>query len=55
MIEQYFNDTLAEGFAAQNQMYATISALLRRSVKTDAAVQPRGMLTGSAYRFTRQT
>lgn len=39
MIEQYFNDTLAEGFAAQNQMYATISALLRRDVKTDAAVQ----------------
>ena len=39
MIEQYFNDTLAEGFAAQNQMYATISALLRRNVKTDAAVQ----------------
>ena len=27
MIEQYFNDTLAEGFAAQNQMYATISAM----------------------------
>lgn len=39
MIEQYFNDTLAEGFAAQNQMYASISALLRRDVKTDAAVQ----------------
>lgn len=39
MIEQYFNDTLAEGFAAQNQMYASISALLRRNVKTDAAVQ----------------
>ena len=39
MIEQYFNDTLAEGFAAQNQMYATISAMLRRDVKTDAAVQ----------------
>lgn len=39
MIEQYFNDTLAEGFVAQNQMYATISAMLRRDVKTDAAVQ----------------
>ena len=39
MIEQYFNDTLAEGFAAQNQMYATISAMLRRDVKTDATVQ----------------
>ena len=39
MIEQYFNDTLAEGFAAQNQMYATISAMLRRDVKTDAAAQ----------------
>lgn len=39
MIEQYFNDTLASGFAAQNQMYTTLSALLRKSVKTDAAVQ----------------
>lgn len=39
MIEQYFNDALASGFAAQNQMYTTLSALLRKSVKTDAAVQ----------------
>ena len=39
MIEQYFNDTLASGFAAQNQMYTTLSYLLRKSVKTDAAVQ----------------
>lgn len=39
MIEQYFSDTLAEGFAAQNHMYATISAMLRRNAKTDAAVQ----------------
>ena len=39
MIEQYFNDTLASGFAAQNQMYTTLSSLLRKTVKTDAAVQ----------------
>lgn len=39
MIEQYFDDTLAAGFAGQNQMLATLSAMLRRNVKTDAAVQ----------------
>lgn len=39
MVEQYFNDTLASGFAAQNQMYTTLSSLLRKSIKTDAAVQ----------------
>lgn len=39
MIEQYFNDTLASGFATQNQMYTTLSSLLRKTVKTDAAVQ----------------
>ena len=39
MIEQYFDDTLAAGFAGQNQMYATLSAMLRKNIKTDAAVQ----------------
>ncbi len=39
MIEQYFDDTLAAGFAGQNQMLTTLSAMLRRNVKTDAAVQ----------------
>lgn len=39
MLEQYFDDTLAEGFAGQNQLYATLSAMLRNKVKTDAAVQ----------------
>ena len=39
MIEQYFDDTLAAGFAGQNQMLTTISAMLRQNNKTDAAVQ----------------
>lgn len=39
MIEQYFDDTLAAGFAGQNQMLSTLSVMLRRNVKTDAAVQ----------------
>ena len=39
MIEQYFDDTLAAGFAGQNQMLTTLSSMLRRNVKTDAAVQ----------------
>ena len=33
-LEQYFNDTIAAGFAAQNQMYATLSALTRKTVKS---------------------
>ena len=36
MIEQYFDDTLAAGFAGQNQMLTTLSAMLRRNNKTDA-------------------
>lgn len=39
ILEQYFNDTLAAGYAAQNQMYATISSLTRKMVKTDEAAQ----------------
>ncbi len=39
MIDQYLNDTLASGFAAQNQMYSTLSTMLLGTVKTDAAVQ----------------
>ena len=36
LLEQYFNDTIAAGFAAQNQMYATLSALTRKTVKSKA-------------------
>lgn len=39
ILEQYFDDTLAAGYAAQNQMYATLSNLTRKSVKSDAANQ----------------
>lgn len=39
MIEQYFDDTLAAGIAGQNQMLSTLSAMLRKTVKTDAAAQ----------------
>ncbi len=39
MIEQYLNDSIAKGFATQNQMFTSISAMLRGTVKTDAAVQ----------------
>ena len=33
MIAHYFDDTLAAGYAAQNQMYATLSALLMGEAK----------------------
>ena len=33
MIAHYFDDTLAAGYAAQNQMYATLSALLMGETK----------------------
>lgn len=39
MIGQYFDDTLAAGFAAQNKMISSVSSLLRGSVATDTAVQ----------------
>ena len=39
ILEQYFNDTVAAGYAAQNQLYATLSSLTRKSVKTKAAAQ----------------
>lgn len=39
ILEQYFDDTLAVGYAAQNQMYATLSSLTRKTVKSDAANQ----------------
>ncbi len=39
MIDQYLNDTLASSFAAQNQMYSTLSTMLLGTVKADAAVQ----------------
>ena len=37
ILEQYFNDTIASGFAAQNQLYATLANLTRSTVQTDAA------------------
>lgn len=39
ILEQYFNDTVASGYAAQNQLYATLSSLTRKSAKTKAAAQ----------------
>ena len=39
ILEQYFNDTVAAGYAAQNQLYATLSSLTRKSAKTEAGVQ----------------
>ncbi len=39
ILEQYFNDTIAAGYAAQNQLYATLSSLTRKSAKTKAAAQ----------------
>ena len=41
-LEQYFNDTLAAGYAAQNQLYTTLSSLMRKtgqSAKTKASAQ----------------
>lgn len=39
MIAQYLDDTMAAGFAAQNQMFASISSMLLAENKTPAAVQ----------------
>lgn len=39
ILEQYLNDTVAAGYAAQNQLYATRSSLTRKSAKTKAAAQ----------------
>ena len=39
MIAQYMDDTLAGGYAAQNQMYATLSSMLLGINKTSTAVQ----------------
>lgn len=39
ILEQYFNDTVAAGYSAQNQLYATLSSLTRKSAKTKAAAQ----------------
>lgn len=39
MIARYLDDTLAEGYAAQNQMLTSISSMLMRQNKTPAAVQ----------------
>jgi len=39
MIEQYFNDEMAQGVAGMNQMYTTIAAMLRGTSKAEAAVE----------------
>ena len=39
ILEQYFNDTIADGYAAQNQLYTTLATLTRSTIKTDAAAQ----------------
>lgn len=39
ILEQYFNDTITAGYAVQNQMYATISSLTQKTIKTDEAAQ----------------
>ena len=39
ILEQYFNGTVAAGYAAQNQLYTTLSSLTRKSAKTKAAAQ----------------
>lgn len=39
MIAQYLDDTLAGGYAAQNQMYTTLSSILLGQNRTPAAVQ----------------
>lgn len=39
MIEQYFDNSLSAGYAAQNQMYSTLSVMLRKTTKADAAVE----------------
>ena len=44
ILEQYFNDTVAAGYAAQNQLYTTISSLTRKTVKRKLAHKPQGTL-----------
>lgn len=39
LIEQYLNDTVASGYAAQNTLYDTVSALLRKAGNSKAAGQ----------------
>ncbi len=39
ILEQYFNGTVAAGYAAQNQLYTTLSSLTRKSAKTKSAAQ----------------
>lgn len=39
ILEQYFNDTISAGYAAQNQIYATLSNLTRKAAKTDTTAQ----------------
>ena len=39
LTERYFDDSLSAGYAAQNQVYSTLSAMLQKSVRTDAAVE----------------
>ena len=39
LIGQYLDDTLAEGYALQNQMMTTLRSMLMGAVRTDASVQ----------------
>ena len=39
LIGQYLDDTLAEGYALQNQMMTTLRSMLMGAVRTDATVQ----------------
>ena len=39
LIEQYLDDTIASGYAAQNALYGTLSGLLRKTSTSDAAGQ----------------
>ena len=39
ILEQYFNDTIAAGYATQNKLYTTLATLTRSTIKTDAAAQ----------------
>ena len=58
MIAQYMDDTLAGGYAAQNQMYATLSSMLLGINKTSAAVQaarPANAMKVPAYQADQTT
>jgi len=45
ILEQYFNDSIATGFAAQNQLFATLCSMVRKSSKSEAADETAKQLT----------